>query len=292
MVKVFETAPSGFYGILAMIIPYVVAGSILYMDSVFEGYTNPVVFFFVIIVSGLLVNGVTGIRNIIKLLGLDTSVITSLVLFLSGTGLTILLFFGLYQPMSILLNQLGLRGLASSLFPLYNPFATTIGGQLALSSLTGFNAIFYVILFFGAVVIGETALRVGSYKAGFNALSEYTNLSYGAIAVIVLSIINILWAVLHFVSQGNALLTFIPFAFIMGVIWFFGYYAFGESLVTPEKGVQFIYYGSLFEIASHFTWDCLVGFMTLNILPPQGISIIIGMLFLVIAILLHFYEKM
>ena len=265
----------------AMVMPYLIALAILFLDSQTRtgGSTNPGIFFIVIMIPVVWFSTAKGFKGLTKAFGLSAPTLVNIILILAGIGLGTVIFYAVSQPMSILLSDY--PAIAQSFMPLYNPFS--VYGPFTQLSVS-LESVLFIIVFFSFVMFGETILLVSGYKILANFLYERTNWDDDTIGLTSRFINLILWSFIHIMAVGtSALLPFMLMAVLIGFMFFMIYYIFAEDIVHPEPGWNFLTYLAFGEIFMHGTYDIWIGLNSYNLVLPMLTGIALGLIFLILA---------
>jgi hypothetical protein len=247
----------------------------------YTGQSSSVVIFFIATVvvpflMGAMASRAMG-KRFIELAGLIGGKIFNIATFLMGFGLTVMFYYAFITPLSKLF--VGTPYYQAIRF-MYLPLTKSIPLAVIPPAV--------IIIYYIWVAFGEELLKwfgtISIYQVLVNKIGHGISLFLGYFLSLTA------WLFLHFFSWGG----YPPIGMLMGYILSFIFYLpyfVGESIVSPEKGIQARM--SLFSaIAGHFIYDALIEFENIGIALSSFQGMMIGFFPFAIGSVILFYEYM
>jgi len=244
MLKPFPEAPTNIWYFIIII---AIAGSTLYLDYMAGRTSNAIIFFTTTVVVPLIVvaiaNRIEGTK-FVEFLGFLGSPLFALSMILLSGGITGIVFFSFIRPASMLVTG---TNLYKSITVIFLPLSSKPFWFLAFSPA-------FSLVFYSAVAVGEEIIKCIGYKITANALYKYIP-SKGLVYLLgfVISIAG--WVSLHAFSWGSIDIFGFSFGLVLSYIFLAPYLIFGESLISPEYGVEMSKFSIYAPIGGHLFYN-------------------------------------
>ncbi|MHA1971478.1 MAG: hypothetical protein ACTSW1_00715 [Candidatus Hodarchaeales archaeon] len=249
--KIFPHAPVSLKWSIIILILVV---STLYLDSVQELQTNPIIFFISVVIFPItlatLNSRIEGHR-LDEQLSFRGDFTFALSMLLISAGLISLLFFFVTRPLA-----LAYRGtsLYKGFTVLYMPLSTKTLWFTTLPAVFG-------LLYYTVIAVGEEVLKVFFWKNISNWLYSKFDLPKTLIILVALLFAFLAWLSCHFISWNGLPIVGIVMGIVYSIIFMIPYY-FGEPLISPEKGIQLNKFSIYAPIGGHLCYDFLLFLFT------------------------------